>query len=283
MIEKLDEDMNAPETGLKDSIVQGEKDITANREAQQQETEARKEENTAYQSSVRNFIDAQTILKKAITVLKAFYDSMKKPEKESLVQKEEPAPPEAFEDDYKGQSEKGNEVVEMIEFILKENEEEEAAAHKDEEAAQHAYEDSMQTLTDEQTDLEQNLANMHEELAEKVKSLEEARENLDVTEKALKKVERYLEKIKPGCDFIVDNYDERKGNREKEEGALKDAVTKLKDIPAFKKAELAAEQESWGSCKETCMEDKEHAKCKACLAGVSVPGYCVTHKDTPGC
>merc|ERR1719379_1548822 len=108
-------------------------------------------------------------------------------------------------------------------------------------------------------------------------------ENLDVTEKALKEVERYLLKIKPGCDFAVDNYDTRKENRGKEKKALEDAVEKLKGTPAFKKAELAAEQESWGACKETCMEDKEHAKCKACLAGVSVPGYCVTHKDTPGC
>eukprot|EP00746_Dinoflagellata_sp_MGD_P161076 gnl/MRDRNA2_/MRDRNA2_88103_c0_seq1.p1 gnl/MRDRNA2_/MRDRNA2_88103_c0~~gnl/MRDRNA2_/MRDRNA2_88103_c0_seq1.p1 ORF type:complete len:782 (+),score=266.46 gnl/MRDRNA2_/MRDRNA2_88103_c0_seq1:210-2348(+) len=283
MITNLDEDINKPEEGLKDSIKQAEKDINANREAQGEETKARGEENMAYQQSVRNFVDAQTILKKAITVLKAFYESMKKPEKESFFQKEEPAPPEAFEDDYKGQSEKGNEVIEMIEFILKENQEEEAAAHKDEEAAQHAYEDSMQTLTDEQTDLEQNLAKMHEELAEKVKSLEEARDNLDVTEKALKKVERYLEKIKPGCDFAVDNFDKRKENRGKEKKALEDAIDKLKGTPAFKKAELAAEQESWGECKDVCMEDKAHAKCKACLAGVSVPGYCVTHKDTPGC
>jgi hypothetical protein len=121
MIISLEEDM----TGLKDSIKQAEEDININRESQEEETSARKEENTAYQKSVRNFIDAQTILKKAIAVLKTFYESMKKPEKESFVQKEDPAPPEAFEDDYKGQSEKGNEVVEMIEFILKENEEEE--------------------------------------------------------------------------------------------------------------------------------------------------------------
>jgi len=283
MITKLDEDINKPEEGLKDSIKQAEKDINANREAQEEETAARKEENTAYTQSVRNFDDAQVILKKAIAVLTKFYESMKKPEKEAFVQKEEPAPPEAFEDDYKGQSEKGNEVVEMIEFILKENEEEEAEVHKDEEASQHAYEDSMQTLTDEQKDLEENLAKMHEELAEKIKSLEEARDNLDVTEKALKKVERYLEKIKPGCDFAVDNYDTRKENRGKEKKALEDAIDKLKGTPAFKKAELAAEEESWGACKDTCMEDKAHAKCKACLAGVSVPGYCVTHKDTPGC
>lgn len=284
MIDELDSDINAPEEGLKDSIKSTEGEINANREAQGEETAARKEENTAYTESVRNFDDAQAILNKAITVLKEFYDSMKKEKKESLlIQKEDPEPPEAFEDDYEGQSGKGNDVIEMIEFILKESEDSEAEVHKDEESSQHAYEDSMQTLKDEQAELEETLAKQKEELAEKVKSLAEARDDLTVTEKALLEVERYLLKIKDGCDFIVDNFDKRKENRGKEKDALKKAVKTLKGTPAFKKAELAAEQESWGDCKDTCMEDKEHAKCKACLAGVSVPGYCVTHKDTPGC
>lgn len=284
MIDELDSDINAPEEGLKDSIKSTEGEINANREAQGEETAARKEENTAYTESVRNFDDAQAILNKAITVLKEFYDSMKKEKKESLlIQKEDPEPPEAFEDDYEGQSGKGNDVVEMIEFILKESEDSEAEVHKDEESSQHAYEDSMQTLKDEQAELEETLAKQKEELAEKVKSLAEARDDLTVTEKALLEVERYLLKIKDGCDFVVDNFDKRKENRGKEKDALKKAVKTLKGTPAFKKAELAAEQESWGDCKDTCMEDKEHAKCKACLAGVSVPGYCVTHKDTPGC
>jgi len=226
MIEKLEEDINAPEEGLKDSIKSTEGEINANREAQGEETAARKEENTAYQKSVRNFVDAQTILKKAITVLKEFYESMEK--KASLIQKEEPAPPEAFEDDYKGQSDKGNDVIEMIEFILKESQEQEAEVHKDEEVAQHTYEDSMQTLKDEQADLEQTLAEQNELLAEKVKSLAEARDDLTVTEKALKEVERYLLKIKDGCDFIVDNYDKREENRETEKKALKKAIKTLK-------------------------------------------------------
>merc|ERR1719161_2505690 len=114
-------------------------------------------------------------------------------------------------------------------------------------------------------------------MAEKFKSLEEAHDNLAVTEKALLGVERYLKSIKEGCDFYVDNYDERKEKRGKEKKALKGAVKKLKGTPAFKKAEEKAEQDSWAKkgCKEVCMEDKEHAKCQACLNGVSVPGYCV--------
>lgn len=288
-IDELDMAINEPETGLKDQVKQAEEDINANREAQGEETKARGEENTAYQKSVRNMVDAQTILKKAVAVLTTFYKSMEKKgeekgeEKASLVQKEDPAPPEAFEDEHKGQGEKGNDVIEMIEFIIKESEEEEGEAHKDEESAQHSYEDSMQSLKDEQTELEENSAKMTLLIAEKKKSMEMAREDLAVTEKALKTVERYLLKIKPGCDFAVDNYEKREENRGKEKKALEGAVEKLKATPAFKKAETLAEQESWGECKETCMEDKANAKCKACLAGVSVPGYCVTHKDTPGC
>lgn len=283
-IDELDMAINKPEEGLKDSIKQAEKDVVTNREAQQEETAARSEENQAYQEAIGNFLAAQKILTKAVTVLKQFYDSMKKKEL-LLVQKEDPKPPKAFEDDYEGQSDKGNDVIKMIEFILEESKEEEGEAHKDEEKAQHSYEDSMTELTKEQAELEESIAKMGVELAETKKSLAEARDDLTVTEKALKEVERYLKKIKPGCDFMVDNFDERKKNRGKEKKALKMAVKKLKGTPAFKKAELAAEQESWAKkgCKEVCMEDKEHAKCQACLNGVSVPGYCVTHKDTPGC
>lgn len=58
----------------------------------------------------------------------------------------------------------------------------------------------------------------------------------------------------------------------------------IKGTPAYKKAVIEQEQEDLGECKEPCnTEGKDHAKCKACLAGTSVPGYCAGHPDTTGC
>merc|ERR1719450_488755 len=131
----------------------------------------------------------------------------------------------------------------------------EEEAHKTEEEAQHDYEDSMADLKKEQADLSKTLADLQDQLAEAEHSLLQTRENLPVTEK-----------------------------RGKEKEALEKAIKLLKGPPAYKAAVNAAEQEALGDCKDICnTEGRDHAKCKACLAGVSVPGYCAGHKDTPGC
>jgi len=55
--------------------------------------------------------------------------------------------------------------------------------------------------------------------------------------------------------------------------------------PAYLKAMEAAKVESFGDCKMLCEGglNEEAAPCKACLAKVSVPGYCAGHPGTPGC
>merc|ERR1719456_455761 len=142
----------------------------------------------------------------------------------------------------------------------------------------------MADLKKEQAELSESLAKLQEELAEKEKLLLETREDLSVTEKELKAVERYLAKIKPGCDYIAENFEIRTENRGKEKEALEKAIELLKGTPAYKAAVNAAEQEALGDCRDICnAEGQDHAKCKACLAGVSVPGYCAGHADTTGC
>ena len=58
-------------------------------------------------------------MKKALKVLKAYYDDLEKKLEagEALVQ-EDPEPPEAWKGDgaYEGQSDKGGDVIKMLEF-----------------------------------------------------------------------------------------------------------------------------------------------------------------------
>lgn len=75
--------------------------------------------------------------------------------------------------------------------------------------AQHAYEDSMQDLKDEEKNTQKSLAKSQKELADKQEELEQKHVDLDKTEQEKTAIERYLERIKPGCDFIIDNYDTR--------------------------------------------------------------------------
>merc|ERR1719316_2677850 len=129
----------------------------------------------------------------------------------------------------------------------------------------------MTSLKKQQASEEKNLKNYQETLAEKEKNLLDAEEDLAGTEKDKKAVEDYLKKIKPGCDFIVKNFSKRESSRGTEKSALNKAIGLIKGTPAYKSAVKAATEEGYGDCKDTCVKDKNHVKCKACLADVTIP------------
>merc|ERR1719433_1155318 len=121
----------------------------------------------------------------------------------------------------------------MIEFILKDTQKEEMQAHDDEKTAQHDFEDSMQTLKDEEKKLLDNLRKLKLDLAKAEEELLGKQNDLEATVKDKEAIEAYLLSIKDGCDFITDNYDERKKSRENEAKALTGAVKLLKKSPAY--------------------------------------------------
>lgn len=285
-IDKLTDEIENPETGLKKRIADTEELLVQNKEAQTTETADRTEANLAYQKDVKNLVDAESILVRAIKVLKAYYDDLetKLAAGEAFVQ-EDPTPPEAWKGDgaYEGQSSKGGDVISMLEFILSETKKEETDAHQDEEEAQAAYEDSMTSLKKEEADAEKLLAELQETLAETEEKLLAAKEDLKATVADKEAIEAYLLKIKPGCDFITENFDLREKNRATEKAALEKAETLIKGTPAYKSAVAEATVESYGDCKEPCVADADDVKCKACMADVTIPAYCAGHEDTKGC
>merc|ERR1719359_2163188 len=287
-IQDLDILINDPETGLLAQIKQTEDALTANHESQVSETTKRSESNLNYQTNIGNIVEAEGLLEKAIKILKAHYKYLEEGEATSLAQ-EDPAPPSTWEDEegvakgFRGQSEKGTQVIEMLEFILNESKKEEAMAHQDEEKAQHDFEDSMADLKKEEADLMKTLAELNATLAEKQAELEQKKAELEKETAGKLATEAYLEKIKPGCDFITEHFEYREESRASEAEALKKAIEILKGSPAYQAAVAAAEEESFGKCKSKCIGQKEHVECKACLAEVTIPAYCAGHKGTEGC
>merc|ERR1719299_189495 len=167
-----------------------------------------------------------------------------------IQKKEEPAPPDAdFSSTGQGQA---TDAVSMLGFILEETHAEEKQAHTDEEASQHTFEDTMTDLKDQEGTTLETIASLEEQLAATEKTLEETTIDLEKTTKEKKALERYLAKIKPGCDFITENIDTRKSNREAETSALNNAKDKLKSTPAYKSAAAAVEKEMLGKCAEPC-------------------------------
>jgi len=284
-IQDLTTTIEDPETGLKAQIKQTEESLATNDKSQITQTKERTESNLLYQEDVKNLVAAESILKKAIKVLRKYYDKLEKrmaAEAGAFLQREDPDAPETW-DNYSGQSSKGGDAIKMLEFILEETQKEETEAHSDEETSQHAYEDSMTSLKEEQANLEKTLANLQKELAEKEKELLMKKDELKKTIEEKLAIEAYLLKIKPGCDFITKNFDDRESNRAIETKALNKAIELIKGTPVYKTYVAEDHVESFGDCKDICTEDEEHVDCKACMAKVTVPGYCAGHADTKGC
>jgi hypothetical protein len=286
-ITDLDTQINDPSTGLKAQISEKETSLLENSQAQAEETKIRRSENALYQEDIGNLVAATDLLKQAISVLEKFYAAAARASSAELLQaekrgREDPEGPATWDGPIQP-SESGKEVIEMLTFVLTETQKEETAAHEAEDTAQGLYEESMGTLKQEASDLADALAQLKELLASTEISLAQARVDLEKTEKAKLAIERYLEQIKPGCDFIIDNYDARETARSEETAALEQAVSLLKASPGFAAAEAVSLHEEWGPCKETCIKEAEHVECKACLAKVTVPGYCAGHPGTAGC
>merc|ERR1740129_2715007 len=131
--------------------------------------------------------------------------------------------------------------------------------------------------------LKDSLATEQETLALKEAELLAKGKILIATEREKGALEEYLTKIKPGCDFITDNLQTRKDNRVEETEALKNAKSLIEGTPVYIDAVNAAHNETLGDCLSICAGNEEHVDCKACLAGVTVPGYCAGHQNTTGC
>jgi len=283
-IETLVETIDDPETGLKAQIKEAEESLLSCVNSQKTETKERTEANLLYQADIKNLVAAEDILAKAIKALRKYYDKLEERMDgyEFLQRKEDPQAPETF-GNYEGQSSKGGDAIQMLEFILDETKKEETEAHSDEETAQHDYEDSMTDLKDEEASLEETLATLHETLAAKEEELFQKREEHKATTKEKESIEAYLLKIKPGCDFITENFDEREANRATETTAMEKAVDLIKDTPAYQAAEAEKHVEGFGDCKDKCVDNEDHVECKACMADTTIPGYCAGHAGTPGC
>jgi len=301
-INTLDKAMNDPEVGLLKQQADTEESLEENHDNQVFKTKQRKEENQAYQKDIANLVSAEELLQRAEKVLRDYYAKIDEKLGSSLVQRGGPtttqyisqiddttsyAPPGTGMGEvgsYKGQSEQGGSAIDMLAFILKNTKAEEDQAHSDEMDGQHTYEDDMTGLTDSQGTLQGTLASVKKELAQKEKDLKLKQKEHKATSKEKAALEKYLVDIKPGCDFITENIDTRKANRAEETAALKKAQGFLENSPAYLEAESKKHDESLGDCLGVCTaEGEDHAKCKACLAKTSVPGFCAGHAGTPGC
>jgi len=267
-------------------IASTEEQIRQNVEDQKKATKLKLEATENYKVDVKNLQKTRSLLAKATSVLKAYYDKVEtewnKDTGEKTLNSDTQARWGQFTRDQAANSNTQGNIFFQLDLISTEAAEEEKQAHADELSAQHAYEDAMDTLVGDEKQLRQTLAATQKTLAEKkVTKLEKEKEKATEEERIVA-TKAYQADIFPGCNFILTNYDTRVANRLTEETALKECITLIKGTDTYQLAVASAHEDSLGDCKDICAPNEEHAKCKACLASVTVAGYCAGH-NAVGC
>jgi len=233
---KLTNAIHGVKGGLISEIAKLETSLSQNRDSQVKQTADRTEGNVAYQQDVRNLVNVQSTLSKAIKVLQTYYEDLEDKLKngEAFVQ-EDPDTGEAWKGDgaYTGQKGQGNAVLKMLNYILEQTGEEETMAHKDEQAAQHKFETSMADLKEKESSAMERISKLQEKKAKKEKALLANQEDLRDTTDDKEETQDLLAKIKPGCDFITDNFKLRNDNRATEKAALEKARKLIKASPHY--------------------------------------------------
>jgi len=180
--------------------------------------EDREKANNEFQVTLQDQRETQGLLRKAIDVLKGFYEKAKKGT--GLVQKTVVEPPTGFKS-YKNKD--GGGVVGMLEQVFRDSREVEKEAIHDEEEGQKAYEQfvkesnqSMIAKTAQRVTLQDERAAKKEE-----KSEEESNHANLMTE--LEQLNNNRADVHSSCDFVMKNFEIRQKGRDEEVQALRQA------------------------------------------------------------
>lgn len=283
-LEGLEGKISQKETDIEKTTGQlaaNEKDLTKNMDDQKETNEKRQQENAAYKKTVSELVQATQIIGKAVDALKVFYES-EAVKKAALVQKNI-ATPKAPDATFAGNKD-GGFVIRTLQEISQGLKDQETDDHKNEETAQKEFEEVIGALKKTEEDLKKAIAENKGELAKAKTDLSNLQAELMATTKEIAAVNAHLANIKPGCDFIQNNFDEREQLRKTEMTSIETAMDLLKKSPTWVNHVADMHQQSLGDCQKLCNDVGEaHAECQACLAKISVAGYCTQNKGTEGC
>merc|ERR1719261_446657 len=177
-------------------------------------------QNKEFQQVVADSRASQALLKKALDVLKGFY------EKESLLQKNQgPPPPPTFKE-YKKSAAAGG-VMGMIQEIIDDAKKMEAEATRAEDENQAAYE---QFVKDTNASIEEKTKEMVNKAEEKAKAegdLNQAETDKEAALLELEELSNYNAELHQECDFVMKNFEIRQTARDEEIEALKQAKSIL--------------------------------------------------------
>jgi len=183
----------------------------------------REEENKEFQTTITEQRQAQVLLKKALEVLKGFYN------KEALMQvrahgEEDPEAPAGFKD-YHNSKQSGG-VMSMIQTIISETAANEQEAEREEKSAQEDYESFAQETKKSIEDTQAAISDKKDDLAQSEKKQVMTRKTREGVEGELQSLANTKAELHDNCDFLMENFDTRQVARQEE----MDSIAKAKQI-----------------------------------------------------
>merc|ERR1719375_2116779 len=186
-------------------------------------SENREKENKDFQETVSDQTATIKLLQAALEVLKGFYE--KKAKAVALAQgRQEPAgppPPPGFKA-YKKNAASGG-VMGMLQSIIDEAKDLQAAAVRDEAEAQEAYEGFTKETTASIAEANKEIINKSDAKATAEGDKAEAEEELETAELELERLANYNLELHGTCDFLLKNFELRQAAFAEEVDALKQA------------------------------------------------------------
>lgn len=236
-LKRADEVANAAISDLETSISTFEeqikslkKEVAEMKESMKEATESRVKENAAYQETVADQKQTQKVVASALAVLKKFYDAQAAAslmQKKILLQKKAlakaPPPPPSFGDYRSSGGDHSQDVMDMLDRIIRDAAKMEDESTRDETRAQKTYDAFM---SESQSTIEVKTKEMIDVTDNKAKAegdLIEAKEEKSMVMMNMEENEATKAKIDEACSFTLKNFELRQTARDQEIEALKQA------------------------------------------------------------
>jgi len=184
--------------------------------------EERDSQNKEFQQIAADSVASQALLKKALDVLKGFYEKSA-----ALLQKSggKQAPPPSFKE-YKKSAASGG-VMGMIQEIIDDTKAMEAEAKRAEAENQKAYEAFVAETNRSIEEKNKEMVNKSEEKAKGEGDLNQAETDKEAALLELEELSNYNAELHQECDFVMKNFEIRQTGRDEEIEALKQAKSIL--------------------------------------------------------
>lgn len=199
--------------------------LAENKESLANQTKAREAEQAENKKTVSDARDANKAVTEAMSVLREYYASMKKP-KASLVQTGKlGAAPEVFDGVYAGQG--SDSVIAMLEVVQSDYAKLESTTEAQEASAEKDFTNLKSEMAVLEAQQEKDLEHKKLQKGEKEQLIVSLTSDLSNSKKELQAAEEYYEQLKDSCLATGSTAQERNTRRQEEIESLKEAVDLL--------------------------------------------------------